>query len=82
MPYTTRVQALILMYIICDYQYKSVKRKRIQLAYWCYFCNEMEETIDHLMLHCCWSQNPWVFYFAVQGEHYTMDGSVKNTLRA
>lgn len=60
----------------------NVKRKHFQLVTRCYFCNEMGETVDLLMLHCQWSQKLWDLIFSTLGVHLAMVGSVRNTLKA
>ena len=46
------------------------------LAGWCCMCKNADETVDHLLLHCCAARHLWSFVFQFVGIDWVLPSQV------
>ena len=60
----------------------KLKRRGIILANRCFLCEEEEETIDHLLIHCPRAKMIWELFLAIVGSSWVFPRTVHQTLLA
>ena len=60
----------------------QLKRRRITLANRCFLCEEEEESIDHLLIHCLRAKMLWELFLAIVGSSWVFSRTVRQTLLA
>ena len=58
------------------------KRRGVILANRCFLCEEEEETIDHLLIHCPRAKMLWELFLAIVGSSWVFLCTVRQTLLA
>ena len=58
----------------------QLKRRGIPLVNMCCLCEENEETIDHLLIHCSRAKILWDLLLAITGFHWVFPRSVRQLL--
>ena len=46
----------------------------------CFLCEEEEEMVDHLLVHCCKARLMWGLLFAIIGVRWAFPSTVRDTL--
>jgi hypothetical protein len=62
--------------LTCD----NLKRKGFVLASWCCMCKNTEETVDHLLIHCWFARQLWIFVFQSVGINWVLPHHVPEML--
>ena len=60
----------------------QLKRRGWAFANRCFLCEEDEETIDHLLIHCKRAKTLWNLFLSVVGTSWVLPSSVLHTLLA
>ena len=60
----------------------QLKRRGITLANRCFLCEEEEESIDHLLIHCLRAKMLWELFLAIVGSSWVFSQTVRQTLLA
>ena len=60
----------------------QLKRRGMTFANRCFMCEEEEETIDHLLIHCKFSKMLWDLILSIVGISWVFPHSVLHTLLA
>ena len=45
---------------------KNIKKQKFQLCSRCYLCEEQAETVNHLFLHCKWTDQLWMIFSSLR----------------
>ena len=60
----------------------QLKRRGMTLANRCFMCEEEEETIDHLLIHCKFAKMLWDLLLSIVGISWVFSNTVLHTLIA
>ena len=60
----------------------QLKRRGMKFANICFMCEEEEETIDHLLIHCKFAKILWDLFLSIVGISWVFPHSVLNNLLA
>ena len=60
----------------------QLKRRGLSFANKCFMCEEEEETIDHLLIHCKFAKMLWDLFLSIVGISWVFPQSVLHTLLA
>ena len=60
----------------------QLKRKGITLVNRCFLCEEEEETIDHLLIHCSKAKMLWNLFLAIMDYNWVFPFTVRQALLA
>ena len=60
----------------------QLKRKGITLVNSCFLCEEEEETIDHLLIHCSKAKMLWNLFLAIMDYNWVFPFTVRQALLA
>ena len=60
----------------------QLKRKGISLANRCFLCEEDEETIEHLLIHCSRAKMLWNLFLAIVDSNWVFPLMVRQSLLA
>ena len=60
----------------------QLKRRGMKFANRCFMCEEEEETIDHLLIHCKFAKILWDLFLSIVGISWVFPHSVLNNLLA
>lgn len=60
--------------------HENLNKRGYQLASRCYLCGEKAETINHLFLHCMWTDQLWRMFICLKGIKWVKPGSIKGVL--
>ena len=60
----------------------QLKRRGMEFANRCFMCEEEEETIDHLLIHCNFAKSLWDLLLSIVGISWVFPHSVLNNLLA
>ncbi|WMV25830.1 hypothetical protein MTR67_019215 [Solanum verrucosum] len=60
--------------------HENLKKRGYQLASRCTLCEEHAETINHLFLHCTWTEQLWRMFICLKGIRWVKPGSIKGVL--
>ena len=60
----------------------QLKRRGLTLVNRCFMCEEEEETIDHLLIHCKSAKILWDLFLSIVGMSWVFPQSVLHTLLA
>ena len=60
----------------------QLKRRGMEFANRCFMCEEEEETIDHLLIHCKFAKVLWDLFLSIVGISWVFPHSVLNKLLA
>ena len=60
----------------------QLKRRGMTFANRCFMCEEEEETIDHLLIHCKFAKMLWDLFLSIVGISWVFPHSVLHTLLA
>jgi len=60
--------------------HENLKKRGYQLASRCTLCEEHAETINHLFLHCTWTEQLWRMFICLKGIRWEKPGSIKGVL--
>ena len=58
----------------------KLQRRGISLVNRCFLCQEAEELVDHLLLHCRKTRVLWELLFSLFGVNWIISGSVRDML--
>ena len=58
----------------------KLQRRVISLVNRCFLCQEAEELVDHLLLHCSKTRVLWELLFSLFGVNWIISGSVRDML--
>ena len=58
----------------------NLKKRGSQLASRCTLCGEHAETINHLFLHCTWTEQLWRMFICLKGIRWVKPRSIKGIL--
>ena len=60
----------------------QLKRRGVTLANRCLLCEEEEESIDHLLIHCPRAEMLWEIFLAIIGSSWVFPRTIRQTLHA
>ena len=60
----------------------QLKRRGMSFTNRCFMCEEEEETIDHLLIHCKFAKMLWDLFLSIVGISWVFPHSVLHTLLA
>ncbi|WMV26598.1 hypothetical protein MTR67_019983 [Solanum verrucosum] len=60
---------------------ENLSKRGHQLASKCFLCGEQNETINHLVLHCKWTDQLWRMFICLKGIRWVKPGSITGVLR-
>ena len=60
----------------------QLKRRGMTFAKRCFMCEEEEETIDHLLIHCTFAKMLWDLLLSIVGISWVFPNTVLHTLLA
>ncbi|WMV37642.1 hypothetical protein MTR67_031027 [Solanum verrucosum] len=62
--------------------HENLKKRGYHFSSRCTMCGEQAETINHLFLHCKWTEQLWRMFFYLKGITWVKPGSIKGVLNS
>lgn len=60
--------------------HENLNKRGYQLASKCYLCGEQAETVNHLLLHCKWTEQLWRIFTSLKGITWVKPGCIRGVL--